>query len=195
MAFGQWCVMPRFPFPPYQIHPVPSNSFEFGGSYPAFFVVTQAQTMNMSNSTISLTFTLSNSEDVVFKYGGQDVWNSGLPANARLFFGTVPGYHNQGTGSTNYWFNSQWVEIGTDTGTVTLTDSFHREDWSDAGGCADCPPVTDEDFWYAVANVREMGLSFGGGSFFDIGITTTAGSSILTVESFYGPWKKLGKNQ
>jgi len=107
-----------------------------------------------------------------------------LPANARLYFSTVPGYHNQGSDNTNYWFHDTWFEIGTNTTTATLTATLDRAHWSDAGGCADCPPVTDENFWAAVRNVRAVGIALGGGWYFDNGITTTAGSSTLSVDSF-----------
>ena len=45
-----------------------------------------------------------------------------LPANARLFFSCETGYDNNTPHPTNFWFyDPQWAEIRTNTGTVTLT--------------------------------------------------------------------------
>lgn len=178
-----WQLLNRFPH--YTFHPQPSNSFAFSGSYPAFFVVTQALAMDISSATLSCTFSLSNSEDVVFRYGGQDISNFGpRPASARFSFASVVGYNNQGTGSTNYQFNSTWAEIGTNSLTGTLTASITPGSWSDAGGCAECPPPTEANFWYAVQHVVQIGVAFGGGDFYDVGIATTEGSSTFNLDSF-----------
>jgi len=154
--------------------------------YPAFLVCTQSQSFNLSNSTISATFTVECDSNTIIRFAGQDVWNLGSrPASARLFFSSVIGYNNLGTGSTNYWFKTSYVEIDTNTQVLTLTAIMDDPlDWSDAGGCNDCPPTTIDNFWYAVSNIHEIGLAFGGGSFYDVGIATISGNCIFHLNSF-----------
>lgn len=153
--------------------------------YPAFLVCTQAVGMNLSNETVMATFTVEASPDAVIRFAGEGVWNFGpRPASARMFFSSVTGYNNQGTGSTNYWFNSQWVEISTNMGIAMLIVTFTPSDWTDAGGCNACPPPTEDDFWFALSNVHEVGLAFGGGDFYDVGIAATSGSVVFHLNSF-----------
>ncbi len=148
---------------------------------PAFLVVTQAQSMDLSNATISCTFTITADPGTEFRYGAG--YNpSARPANVGLFFSTEPGYLNSGTGNSNRWFHSTRVNVT--NGTFTLTAQLHREDWSDSGGCNECPPITDENFWYAVRNVREIGVSFGGGSFYETGCSVTNGTASFQMNSF-----------
>jgi len=177
-------------YPSYTFTPVAESSFIFPDAashqhYPAFMVCTQAQAMNLTGETLICEFAVETAPDTVMRFGGQDSWNNGpRPASARLFFSAVAGYNNSGTGSTNYWFNSQWVEIGTNTTTATLIAALDPAEWTDAGGCAECRTTTEADFWNAVANVREVGLAFGGGDFYDIGIATVSGSCTFHLTRF-----------
>jgi len=157
--------------------------------YPAFLVCTQSSGMNLSNATISATFTVECSPDAVFRCGNEGFGNTG-PASARLFFGSVVGYANQGTGSTQWWFNAQSVEISTNTGTAALAATFHPEDWTDAGGCLECPSATDSDFWHALVNVHEVGIALGGTVFWDTGIATVEGSAVFHL-NYFGVYPKF----
>ena len=151
--------------------------------YPAFLVCTNPQAMNLSNETIFATFTVECSPDAVFRCGNEGFGNLG-PASAHLFFSSVTGYANQGTGSTNYWFNSQSVTISTNTGTAMLVATFNPAGWTDAGGCNDCPPPTEADFWFALANVHEIGIAFGGQTFWDTGVATINGTATFHLNYF-----------
>ena len=153
--------------------------------YPAFLVCTQSAGMSLSNETLLCQFTVEASTDAVIRFAGEDVWNFGpRPASARLFFSSRIGYSNQGTGSTSRWFHSAWVEIGTNTGTASIIATIDPSQWTDAGGCNACPPPTEADFWAAAANVHEVGLAFGGGSFYDVGIATIAGACVFHLDRF-----------
>ncbi len=175
-------------YPGYTFSDAGAGSFTFPDvathqHYPAFLVCTQAQSMNLSNATVVATFTVEADPGTEFRYGGEGNWNIGpMPASARFFFSAVAGYNNAGTGSTNYWFNSNWVEVT--NGTATLIATFNPADWTDAGGCNECPPIAEANFWYAVANVREVGIAYGGGDFYDIGIATSNGSASFSLDYF-----------
>ena len=200
-AMGQDWQMLNY-YPGYSWSAAPSagddlSTFDFPDAaahshYPAFLVTTQAMRLNLSTTPLTLTFTLEASLDTVFRFGGQGAWNTGsLPANARLFFSCETGYDNNTPHPTNFWFyDPQWAEISTNTGTVTLTAPMDPSQWSDAGG----PGSTPNDdlvgsFWNACSNVVQMGLAFGGGSFFDTGIAVAAGSATFHLRSFtIPPW-------
>jgi hypothetical protein len=94
---------------------------------------------------------------------------------ARLFF------QSPGFAFTNFWWS-------TDPNSITLTPvggTFHLSvsltdpsQWSDFNGKNGATEVTG--FNDAVSKVSTVGLSFGGGCFFENGVTITSGSATLT---------------
>ena len=148
--------------------------------YAAFLVETNASPFSLSNRTVSITFSLECSSNAVFRYAGEDWWNfPGLPANARLFFSTVAGYYDKGP-YTNYWFHSDWIELSTNTGTATLSAALNDPvPWSGGQG-----EVNSNAFWYASSHVLQVGIAFGGGSFYDIGDAVADGTATLRLKSF-----------
>jgi hypothetical protein len=56
--------------------------------------------------------------------------------------------------------------------------------WSDFYGHFGNDPAYAAGFNAAVANVTEIGLSFGGGCFFENGVGTTDGSGTFTLNSY-----------
>jgi len=195
-AFGQpdWQLLNYYPG--YTFADAPGGNFDFpDGSlhshYPAFLVSTQAFCGDVSGKVVRCTFTVDCSGNTVFRYGGQGTWNNGSrPASARLFFSCLSGYDNNTTQPTNFWFNTPWVEISTNGATNTLTATLdHFGDWTDAGG----PYSSANDdlvggFWNTVSNVCQIGLAFGGGSFYDTGIAVTSGQATFRLLSFSVSW-------
>lgn len=177
-------------YPGYNFFPVQSQSNEvcsfafpdaaLHAHYPAFLVQTNATPFSLSNRTAAVTFSLDCSSNAVFRYGGEDFWNiGGLPANCRIFFSTVDGYDNNGQ-ATNYWFNSAWVELSTNTGTASLSATFDNPaDW--AGGQEE---INSNAFWHASASVVQIGLAIGGGNYYDIGAAVTSGTATFHLLSF-----------
>ncbi len=64
---------------------------------------------------------------------------------------------------------------------LTATDSSSNSQWSDWNGqLANSSPAVTAAFNAAVAKVSTVGLSFGGGCFFENGLTTSDGSGTFT---------------
>jgi hypothetical protein len=98
----------------------------------------------------------------------------------RLFFST-PGF-----AYTNYWWSNPMHMTLTGDGTMTLnvplTDPSLWSDWNGQNG-ASSESVT-AGFNAAVAKVNQIGLSFGGGCFFENGVTTSDGSGTFALTGF-----------
>jgi len=179
-------------YPGYTFADAPGGSFDFPDAamhahYPAFLVSTQQFCGDISGKILTCSFVVDCESNTVFRFGGQGTWNTGSrPASARLFFSCQTGYDNNTTAPTNFWFNTPWVEISTNGLTNTLTATLdHVGDWTDAGG----PYSTANDdlvggFWNTVSNVAQIGLAFGGGSFYDTGVAVVSGAARFNLVSF-----------
>jgi hypothetical protein len=160
-----------FTFPPAAQH----------AHYPAFLVMRSEWPMVLTDCVITCNVRLECSPDANFRYGGQGSWNNGqLPASARLFFSTVQGYSNTGP-ATNCWFNAvQYIKLDTNTDTATLIATLDNPaEWTDGQGQS---PV--DAFAYATANVHQIGLAFGGGNYYDVGIAMTSGTATFHLLDF-----------
>lgn len=181
----------------------PNQTFQFptakrNVAFPAFLTTTTVTNVlgDLSGQTITATITLSVTGNPQFCYGGNTPWSSwnlgGLPANTRLYFSTNPSAYNLNDAAQNesdYWWSSApsaWTVISAATGTVTLTDTFDPAHWSNAQGHSASDPNYTAAFQSAVANVRQIGVSFGGGSFFDVGIAVlpNTGTAIFHLVSY-----------
>jgi hypothetical protein len=140
---------------------------------------------NLTASTMSATFTVSGvSEGATFTYGGQGTASNPCvsPATVRLAFESIP----PGTkfAFTNYW----WADVTPASavlanGDYTLTVTVDAtQAWSDWNGQPSSTNVAA--FNAAAGNVTAVGLSFGGGCFFENGVGTTDGSGTLTLNTF-----------
>jgi hypothetical protein len=134
-----------------------------------------------AGTTMTATFTvLSVSDSAAFTFGGTC---GSTPATVRLSFESIP----PGTkfAYTNYW----WADASTASyvlanGTVTITAIVDPTlgQWSDWNGQ---PSAGNLDaFTAAASNMTAVGLSFGGGCFFENGVGTTDGSGSLTLTDF-----------
>ncbi len=144
---------------------------------PAFLTTTTVTALlgDLTGKTVSATLAVSVTGAPVFTYGGQGTWNQGtLPANTRLFFSTDANTYSLSQANNNptcfWWSNPTSVEISSQTGTAQLAVSLTGGNWSDANGQFGSDPNAAAGFTAAVQNVRQIGLSFGGGSFFDVGV-------------------------
>lgn len=80
----------------------------------------------------------------------------------------------------NWWSNSASQVLT--NGTFTLTAKVEPAEWSDWNG--QVGTVVVAGFNDAAANVTLVGLSFGGGCFFENGVGTTDGNGTFTLNSF-----------
>jgi hypothetical protein len=133
---------------------------------------------NLSGKTISATFSVSGvSGD--FIYGGEPSCG-GTTGYVRLFFQTDNG---GGFAYTHYWWsNPVYLNLVNGEGqkfSAALTDASLWSDWNGQFGTSEPDGFAD-----AVANVTTIGLSFGGGCFFENGVGTTDGSGTFTLNEF-----------
>lgn len=138
---------------------------------------------NIAGKSVSASFTVSGLHTgAYFTYHGE---SSGTvePVSVRYFFETTS---IGGFNETNYWWsNPVSANLNTATGTVTLpTVQLTGKYWSDYYGHFGNDPAYAAGFDAAVSHVTMIGLSFGGGSFFENGIATTDGSGSFTLNTY-----------
>jgi hypothetical protein len=152
-------------------------TFSFGANTYTALVATSDKSLtgNLTNGTLTDTISWSG---VTGKFQEQ---NGGgcLPDNqfVRLYFAS-PGF-----AFTNFWWsNPVHVDLtgtsGTGTMTVSLADPGQWSDWN--GQVGNSSPDVTAGFNAAVAKVSTVGISFGGGCFFENGVTTSDGSGAFT---------------
>ena len=133
---------------------------------------------NLSGSTMSATFTVSGVTGT-FTYGGEPSCG-GTTGNVRLYFESTP--PGSKFAFTNFWWADAAFSVLAN-GTVTITAVVDPAgQWSDWNGQPSATNATA--FNAAAANVTAVGLSFGGGCFFENGVGTTDGSGSFTLTSF-----------
>jgi hypothetical protein len=133
-------------------------------------------------SPMSATFTVQGVTGT-FTYGGEPSCG-GTTGNVRLAFESIP--PGSKFAYTNYWWadatTASYVLANTD-GAVTLTILVDpAQAWSDWNG----QPSSGlpAEFIAAASNMTAVGLSFGGGCFFENGVGTTDGSGSFTLTNF-----------
>ncbi len=151
-------------------------SFNFlSGTYTALLTTSDStMTGNLTSKTLTDTIKVSG---VTGRF--QDQNGGGCTPDiqsTRLFF-TTPGFE-----FTNFWWSNP-VSVPL-AGNLTLTIAGHLAnpgEWSDWNGKNgfDSPAVT-AGFFAAASKVQTVGLSFGGGCFFENGVTTSDGSGSLS---------------
>ena len=166
-------------------------SFPFiAGTYTALLTTTdRALTGDISGKTLTDTVTWSGTGTF------SDQHNGGcLPdrKSVRFYFrspsasgpsgGTPPaGFYTQ-----FWWSNPDSVtlegDFGSGTLSATLTAPVALTQWSDWNGQeANASPAVTEGFIEATQHVQAIGLSFGGGCFFENGVTTSTGGTFSST--------------
>ena len=134
---------------------------------------------DLTGRSITATFHISGANGAFTYFGEGTVDNPcGTPANTRLYFQTDNG---GGFQFTHFWWSDTAFQF-LDNGTFTLTATVQPAGWSDWNGQ---PGATQAvGFADAASNVTSIGLSFGGGCFFENGVGTADGSGTFTLDSF-----------
>jgi hypothetical protein len=137
-----------------------------------------------SDNSISTNFTISKATGV-FTYHGEPSCNGPLPdlgpaPNVRFYFQTS---NAGGFNETHYWWSNPISQVLAN-GNWTLTYNFSPSSWSDYFGHFDSDPTYTSGFYAALSNVTDIGVSFGGGCFFENGVGTTNGSGTFTLNNF-----------
>lgn len=154
---------------------------------PQYWTALLTQSGRYTSGVIALSLSMEGTRE--FVYGGQGSWNPGTtPANVRLFFSTQPRYNLKRAGrhEDDYWWSvtpgSMFIFAASDEAgkmNIVLSAALKPEHWSNAQGhrAADRP----EGFSRATKRVRQWGVSFGGGSFYDVGCATVWGTGTAKV--------------
>jgi hypothetical protein len=136
---------------------------------------------NIAGKTVSATFTITGSGPFTY-FGEPD--GSGAPATVRLYFETTKA---GGFSETNYWWSNP-AHCDLATGSCTVTTSVVGTNWSDYNGHFGTDTNSDgfqgaAGFANAAGNATDIGLSFGGGYFFENGVGAPNGAT-FTLNSF-----------
>jgi hypothetical protein len=135
-------------------------------------------TGNLTGHTVNATLTVSGVTGTFVDQNGGGC----TPDNqtARLFFST-PGF-----AFTNFWWSNPTAMTLNGNGTMTFNVSLGEpSQWSDYNGQpGNFSASVTAGFNAAVAKVSQIGLSFGGGCFFENGVTTSDGSGNLALTAF-----------
>jgi hypothetical protein len=133
---------------------------------------------NQLGKTITATFTINDPADT-FIYGGEPD-GSGGGANTRLYFDSASIVGTQV--STNYWWSDADIQ-NLSNGTFTVTAVIDpTTSWSAYYGEASGSNAAAFDA--AASNIKDIGLSFGGGYFAANGVGTSDGLGTFTLTSF-----------
>jgi hypothetical protein len=110
-----------------------------------------------------------------------------VPASMHIFISTDPRTYSPGRASRNetgyWWSNPLNVPMSTAVSDAVISVPLTPGNWSDANGHFASDPAYTAGFEAAVSNVQQVGVSFGGGCFFDTGIGVAGGSGSFTLNS------------
>ncbi|HEX8732572.1 MAG TPA: hypothetical protein VF725_11000 [Ktedonobacterales bacterium] len=137
---------------------------------------------NLTGKSVSASFTVSGlNAGQTFTYYGEPDACGGTAVHARYFFETS---NAGGFDETHYWWSHPVAATLSANGSVTLTSvPLTGANWSDYYGDFGVGDYA-AGFNAAVSHVTMIGLSFGGGCFFENGVGTTDGSGSLTLNTF-----------
>jgi hypothetical protein len=173
-----------FPTVPSQCAPAPACQGNTGQGAALLLTNTGTLTGNLTGKTITVSFSITGvTSTSTFNYGGEPD-GSGVAANVRLYWDDASITKAKNLVATDYWWSNpvSFTLIGDGTG--TLTTAIDPANWSDYyGAFGNADTSTTSAFNAAATNVKDIGLSFGGGYFFSNGVGTTDGSGTFTVTS------------
>ncbi len=184
-----------------------SASFDFSPGYVATLTTTNsAVTGDLTGLTVTANISVTGvTPGANFVY--QDSWCGTTPASVRFYFsstamsgtswplpGVPPAPWAPGTSpafgltpsayySHSWWSNPTALTLDSVNGsTLTLTAKFDASSWSDWNGQE--ASAVPGSFAAAVSHVKSIGFSFGGGCFFENGVTTSDGTGTFNVSGF-----------
>lgn len=142
-------------------------------------MLTDPVCVDLRNTPVSYRFRISG-QSPVFTFRGENTWNRGpMPASARIYFTDTPGVYSNLASSqqpNRYWWSTAVVNI--QRGEFELSTTISPENFTNGIGQSN-----PEAFETAARNIRQIGISFCGGWFFDVGISVTAGRAECWLEN------------
>jgi hypothetical protein len=138
---------------------------------------------DLSGKTVAADFTVSGlTTGNTITYFNEPDACGGTTAYVRYFFQTS---NAGGFDETHYWWSNPVSSPLTGNGSANLAPvGFDGSNWSDFYGHFGNDPAYSAGFASAVSNITTIGLSFGGGCFFENGVGTTDGSGTFTLNHF-----------
>jgi hypothetical protein len=138
---------------------------------------------DLTGKTVSASLSISGAG--IFTYYGEPscagpVTEFGPLPNVRFYFQTS---NAGGFDETHYWWSNP-VSWTLSNSSMNISNQFNGALWSDYYGHFGSDPAYAAGFAAAVSNVTAIGLSFGGGCFFENGVGTTNGSGTFTLNSY-----------
>lgn len=172
---------------------VPANangntaSFNFAPGVFTALLTSSEKTLtgNLSNSTLSDTVSVTGMDPTASFVDQNDGGCTPDNQTVRFFF-TSPSASDRGFFTKFWWSNPVHVQLLNDgsggvaptTIAVSMSDTSQ---WSNFDGkLANSSPDVTAAFDKAIANVQTVGLSFGGGCFFENGVSISAGTATFT---------------
>jgi hypothetical protein len=144
---------------------------------------------DLTGKTLSATVgvTITSGAPVFTYYGEPDP--CGSPASVRIFFATNVGSPSASSSNfkeTDYWWSNPSSEQlqALEAGDMTMSAALTGGNWSDYYGHFGNEPNYSAAFAAAVQSVTQVGVSFGGGCFFENGVGVSGGTADFRLMSF-----------
>jgi hypothetical protein len=139
---------------------------------------------DLTGKTITARVGVTVDPTAVFKYYGEPD-GCGRQANVRFYFQTDTGGKFE---ETDYWWSNP-ISVDLDalkSGDQTISVTIAPSNWSDFYGHAGSDAGYTDAFNAAVQDVQTVGLSFGGGCFFEngVGIEPGTGSGVFRLMDY-----------
>lgn len=140
---------------------------------------------DLRHKVIVATGTLTTQDDPLFSAA----YPSGVkrPCNFRLYFTDTAWPYSLSYANhyeDRFWWCATQMAV-LERGRWTLTAVVEPCEWSDSQGKMGTDARVTAGFWKCASNVRQIGLSFGGGSYYDVGVgITNSAAATLYVLSF-----------
>lgn len=128
--------------------------------------------------TITATFAIEGAGTFTYYGEGTPANPCGTPASVRLYFNTANGPF----AFTKYWWSNPAAAVLTAPGVGVVTATVLPPGWSDWGG--ELGATQPDGFADAASNPDLIGLSFGGGCFFENGVGVTGGRATFKLISY-----------
>jgi hypothetical protein len=163
-----------------------TTTFNFKSNIYTALLTTRDSALTGDLSMATLTDTIGlNGGATGFSYQNGDGCVPPAHANARFYF-TSPSASGPSTGTppagfyTHFWWSNP-VNVplvsGIQAAVTISSDMSNPSMWSDWNGQNGANPAVTEAFIEATHNVQSVGLSFGGGCFFENGVTAEGNSN------------------
>ena len=149
------------------------TSHSKGTSLVAFMTTTNSTELlgNLRGCTITATIQIVETNSPMWWFGN-DCGSGVRYPNVRLFFTTNPEVYNLDHANANelefWWAKEAFAQV--QQGTITLTAHLDPAKWGDSQGHSGETEPYRSGFLSAASRVAQIGLSFGGGCFYDTGV-------------------------